>query len=258
MPWTLAHPAAVLPLRRFGHRLPLAGLVIGSMSPDFGYYTGHFDFAKAAHTPLGILLHCLPIAMLLVLLLRWLRQPLIAILPQPHRAALGSLPAPVGLPGVREALALALAVIVGAATHVAWDSLTHNHGFVVQHWPLMQRLLFRIGGHSFHVYNTLQHASTVIGVACLLVAYRRWLRRTPAARDFRCDGRDRARYALLLACLAGAVAVAVPLAMSVAGKLSGPYSLNVLIVRSVIYATSGAVVALVLAALWWSRRSRVA
>ena len=232
--------------------------MVGSLAPDFGYYTGHFHLAKMAHTPLGILLLCLPSAMLLVLLLRWLRQPLIGILPQPHRAALGALPAATGMPGVRETLALALAVVVGAATHVVWDSLTHSTGFAVQQWPLLQQLLFRVGGRNYHVYNTLQHASTVFGAACLLVAYLRWLKRTPVAAQVRPDGRDRARVAVLIGCLLGAVALAVPMAMSVAAKSPGPYSLNILIVRSVIYTTSGTAVAVVLAALWWSRRRREA
>jgi WD40 repeat protein len=37
MPWTFAHPAAVLPLRKFcADRLSFAGLVVGSVSPDIG------------------------------------------------------------------------------------------------------------------------------------------------------------------------------------------------------------------------------
>jgi len=36
MPWTIAHAAAVLPLRRMaGGRLSFAALCIGSVAPDF-------------------------------------------------------------------------------------------------------------------------------------------------------------------------------------------------------------------------------
>ena len=50
MPWTFAHPAAVLPLRRFSGPglLSFAALVIGSTSPDFLYYIGQFDLAAFA------------------------------------------------------------------------------------------------------------------------------------------------------------------------------------------------------------------
>ena len=41
MPWTFAHPAAAVLVRRFGGAsLPLSGLAMGSLSPDFGYYVG--------------------------------------------------------------------------------------------------------------------------------------------------------------------------------------------------------------------------
>ena len=40
MPWTFAHPAAILPLRRFCPApLDFSALVIGSMVPDLGYYS---------------------------------------------------------------------------------------------------------------------------------------------------------------------------------------------------------------------------
>ncbi|MEJ8845393.1 DUF4184 family protein [Variovorax rhizosphaerae] len=44
MPWTFAHPAAVLPLRRLTGegRLSFAVLVVGSMSPDFDARTNLF------------------------------------------------------------------------------------------------------------------------------------------------------------------------------------------------------------------------
>ena len=49
MPWTLVHPAAVLPLRKLGvNRLPFGGLVVGSVAPDIGYYVGRFDLAAIA------------------------------------------------------------------------------------------------------------------------------------------------------------------------------------------------------------------
>src|SRR5581483_12465816 len=38
VPFTLAHPAAVLPLRRRG--LVFSALVVGSMAPDFEYFFG--------------------------------------------------------------------------------------------------------------------------------------------------------------------------------------------------------------------------
>ena len=78
MPWTLAHPAAVLPFRRFSGagRLSFGALVIGSMSPDFVYYIGRFDLGNFTHSPLGVLVTCLPAGLLVLALALWLRDPI--------------------------------------------------------------------------------------------------------------------------------------------------------------------------------------
>ncbi|MBI5716756.1 MAG: DUF4184 family protein [Burkholderiales bacterium] len=256
MPWTLAHPAAVLPLRRRHGWLPFLGLVIGSLSPDFGYHSGHFDAAKVAHSLPGLFVVCLPTGLAAAMLLLLFKPVLVELLPQPHRHALSTLGGARRWPGARELLALAAAVVVGAATHVVWDSFTHGYGLPVQHLPFMRALLVRVGEHDFRVYNTLQHASTVVGVTCLLVAYRRWLRRAPAAPAGADDGLDRARVLLLLACLGAAVAVAIPLAHAAAAESGSERLVSVIVVRTVIYATTFATLLYLAAALAWAARRR--
>jgi hypothetical protein len=260
MPWTFAHPAAVLPFARGPRGLPLAGLVVGAMSPDLLYYTGHFEVAKEAHTPLGILTLCLPIGLLVALVVRLLRGRLVALLPQPHRGAVASLPPRPPLSEPREWLLLAAAIVLGAATHVLWDAFTHGDGLVVQAWPALREPLFTLGPRRFHVYNTLQHASTLFGVACLAIVYRRWLRRTagaaaraagPPPAAFDGDGRERHRVALLAGCVLVAVGVALPLAFEVIGPWHGPFRASMILVRTVIYATTTFALLVVAAALAW-------
>lgn len=63
IPWTFAHAAAAVWVRRFGGAsLPLSGLVVGSLSPDFGYYVGAFGVATHAHTLRGTVEVCVPSA----------------------------------------------------------------------------------------------------------------------------------------------------------------------------------------------------
>src|SRR3954468_2256131 len=89
MPYTLSHPLAVIPLRRCCPTyLNFPALVIGSMSPDFGYFVDQFYVAKFAHTLPGTVAVCLPASLVLLGVFYLLRQPLCFILPQPHRAAL--------------------------------------------------------------------------------------------------------------------------------------------------------------------------
>ena len=59
MPFTVSHAAAVLPLKN--SRLPLAALMVGSMSPDFAYFLPAALSARtASHSLPGIFLFCLP------------------------------------------------------------------------------------------------------------------------------------------------------------------------------------------------------
>ncbi|MGZ5543302.1 MAG: DUF4184 family protein, partial [Limisphaerales bacterium] len=54
MPLTCSHPAAILPFKCFTPRhLNFAALMIGSMSPDAGYFIGERGLAKLAHHPIG-------------------------------------------------------------------------------------------------------------------------------------------------------------------------------------------------------------
>ena len=178
MPWTFAHPAAVLPFRRIGAvALPLSGLVVGSLVPDFGYYAGHFEIATRAHTASGLLLICLPTALLLVVILRRFRGWLLAPLPDPHRTLLeGVSVPPLGSP--THLFAMAIAILVGAITHLAWDAFTHANGAMVLACAPLREPLFVFAGRRFAVYNVLQHASTVLGLAAMAVAYCRWLSRS--------------------------------------------------------------------------------
>src|SRR3954468_10318059 len=85
MPFTLSHPLAVVPLRGLCPRwLNFAALVIGSTSPDFGYFIQQFDAAAFAHSGWGTLEICLPTGLLALSIFYLLRQPLCYILPQPH------------------------------------------------------------------------------------------------------------------------------------------------------------------------------
>jgi hypothetical protein len=89
MPWTLSHPAIVLPLRRFSPQpLDFAALVIGSMTPDIGFYIDRFDLSTFAHTLPGSFLACLPTGVILLFFYYLFCRPVCYALPSPHRQAL--------------------------------------------------------------------------------------------------------------------------------------------------------------------------
>lgn len=178
MPWTFAHPAAAVLVRRFGGAsLPLSGLAMGSLSPDFGYYVGAFGLATHAHTLRGTLEVCVPSAFVLLLIVLRLRGFLVAPVPQPHRRAIECLPSPSLLSTANTARMLA-ALWVGAMTHVGWDSFTHAGGAMVSVIAPLRHVLFEVSGRTFATYNILQHVGTLFGIVVIGTAYGRWLSRT--------------------------------------------------------------------------------
>src|SRR5579883_3328227 len=96
MPFTLAHPAIVVPLARWRPRVfPLTALVVGSMSPDFEYFVYLRPIRTIGHDLMGIPLLCVPSGLLVLLLFEYLmKRPMILLFPQAHRCRLLRSPAP--------------------------------------------------------------------------------------------------------------------------------------------------------------------
>jgi hypothetical protein len=251
MPWTFAHPAAVLPLRRWCPRqLSLLGLVVGSCSPDIGYHLHRFDIATRAHTLAGLFVVCLPSGVLLAVLLQRFSRVLIQPLPQRHRDALTPLTSGAWPRGGRAWLALVVSVWLGALTHVVWDAFTHHSGWVVQHWALLREPLPGMTGPA--AFHLLQHASSLVGALALLVAYRRFLRdRPPPAQP----ASDTGRHVLLVLMAAAALVGATPLALE-AATLNGQIHFQFWVVRLAIDGATLFMGLYLLAALWLTWRPR--
>jgi hypothetical protein len=152
LPYPFAHPAAVLPMARFG--VPSA-LAIGSVVPDFWYFVPLVARADS-HSLAGLAWFCVPAGLLLYLAFHTLlKQPLIELL-SPRLAAFTT----PGLPAARWRSVI-FSLLAGALTHVAWDALTHAND--------------NAPGH-----NWVQHASTLLGTAVLGAWLWRKLRSVPA------------------------------------------------------------------------------
>ena len=162
MPFTISHAAAVLPLRKT--RLPLAALMIGSLSPDFAYFLPAELSRASTHNLNGILFFCLPVGLALWLLfVRVLERPTMVLLPAAWRER-----GPQSDPLSWRSLCLAgVAVIVGAITHVVWDAFTHAHTFVTNAFPAMHAEAFRIYGSPVRVFFILQVLSSIFGLLAL-------------------------------------------------------------------------------------------
>ncbi len=179
MPFTLAHPAAALPLRhRLGRFGSTSALVIGSMVPDLAHFVPIGLMRDESHSLAGLFWYCLPVGVVAYAIWQSLLRPFgIALAPAAIRQRLR--PAPRAGPSKQRALAVAVSILVGAAGHLAWDSFTHASGAVVQAFPLLETRVPIVRGYSPCLYTVLQHVSTLVGLAILAAWTARWYVRTP-------------------------------------------------------------------------------
>lgn len=168
MPFTLAHPAAVLPLKRFCPRpLSFAGLVVGSIVPDAGYLFGHFKVDEFSHTFMGSFGFDLPAGILMVALFYGLRRRAVEFLPETQRRRF----LPLCSQPVPSIFVLVISILLGAWTHLLWDSFTHKNGWFVQRVPLLQLQMFEVRHHPILPSHIILYASSFAGVAWLCYVY---------------------------------------------------------------------------------------
>lgn len=185
MPFTLAHPAAILPLHRWFKKVSGIGsaLALGSISPDLPYFFTFLPSAELTHSLFGILIACFPMGLCLWLLWQLLIRPSLAdSLPTflaRRCCQLSQIAAP--KPNLHFLVELSLALCIGALTHVVWDSFTHRTGYVVQHFPQMEAQIFAMNGYTLTLHRLLQHASSAIGLFCLTLYAANLYRLTPAS-----------------------------------------------------------------------------
>lgn len=176
MPFTLAHPAAVVPLRKF---LVLSALVVGSLAPDFHYFLNLAPRGHFGHSFKGIFFFCLPAGMLVLWIFqRFMKLPLLSLAPKSHQERLIATAKPFCWGGVKRFGLIVASLLLGAITHLAWDAFTHEHGLVVRNVPDMRTPLEEFGTQR-PLYNVLQHGSSLLGLALLTFWYWRWFKRTP-------------------------------------------------------------------------------
>jgi hypothetical protein len=239
MPWTFAHPAAVLPLRKvFPRRLSFCALVVGSMSPDFPFYFGSFAMSRKAHTLGGLFAICLPSGLALIAIIRVLHKPIAGLFPSPHRQRLLSL-AP--LPNVFKPSGffwVSIALLVGGLTHLVWDSFTHESGYFVMHWPILQKKIFLFGEKGSELYEVIQVVSSVLGFGIVILAYRKWVGGPGIVPLARPQEDDRWRYRLLIGIASAAILAAAPFAYHASLAVHGRTNIVLFVVRLLIYSTT--------------------
>jgi hypothetical protein len=197
MAFPLAHPAAVLPLRRFCPQwLSLPALMIGSLLPDAGYIFQKWHWDSFSHSFMGSIGFCLPVGIVVMVIFCALRSRVVRLLPAPYQAAL--------LPGAQRScgpvLGILISLLIGAWTHLFWDSCTHKDGWCVEHWPLLQMTVCRVANRAARVCTFVWYLSSFAGLVWLVLAFEKW-KQTCVAGSARVPARVVLRDAVLIALL---------------------------------------------------------
>jgi hypothetical protein len=202
MPFTLSHPAAIGPLwpitRRL--RLPLAALAIGAMAPDFEFFLHLRPEARFSHSFEGLFSFSLPVGLAVYLVWEaYVRMPVRALLALPAAPTerMAGWRAPTWWARV------VVALLIGAATHVAWDGFTHGGYWGASRWPWLLTPALTLRGDAIPWFNLFQHVSTVVGAIVVLAWLGATLRRAGAFARLR---RSRWRQWTLLGLALTAVA----------------------------------------------------
>jgi Domain of unknown function (DUF4184) len=241
VPFTGSHPAAVLPLMRWG--LVPSALVIGSMVPDLPYFVPSPVDAGTTHSLVGTVSVDVVLGGAVFIVWHAALAPFaVAMAPAPVRGRLdptgsaGSAAAPVTVRGV---VLVLLSLAVGAATHTLWDAFTHAGGWGPAHigWLAEQHA-------GLPVYRWAQYGSGIVGAAIIAAWLVRWWRRSPAVA---CSGFGPVAWTVwtvvVLAGVAGGLAAALP-------ALEDEGLLRIVFLAGTGAAGSGLVAAVLCAGFW--------
>lgn len=172
MPFTFSHPAIVLPLTFLPRQwFSLTGLVIGSLTPDFEYFIRMRIQSDYSHTLSGLFLFDLPLGIFLTFIFHNIvRDSLFENLPTILKSRLSKFKLfNWGNFFKNNWLVVTISVLIGAASHLFWDSFTHDHGYFVKNIPALTDTVDLLG-RQIPVFKILQHSSSLLGGLAIVFA----------------------------------------------------------------------------------------
>jgi hypothetical protein len=216
MPFTISHPAVVLPLKQlWPQRFSLTGLIAGAMAPDLLYFL-LCDTADRgiSHSWTGLLWFCLPAGIVFSFVFHWLfKKPVIDHLPWfLERRFSGLAESEFVVKSASGWITLIGSVLLGALSHFLWDSFTHLTGEMARALPVLTESV-TIFGHTRPVCRWIQHLSSLWGGTMMLffLFRSRLVPRPVRSRPVRPPGRKVAFWlgATVAAIVCGIAAVAL-------------------------------------------------
>lgn len=145
--------------------------MVGSITPDLGYYVHNWVWSISGHSFLGSITFDIPAGLILLMLFYLTIRPISRLLPYPHREACSAICPVIKLPSLAALFTAAFSILVGAWTHIIWDGFTHANGWCVREFAALTPTLFTLYGYNVTIWQTLQHASSIFGLGVLAWVY---------------------------------------------------------------------------------------
>jgi hypothetical protein len=242
VPFTLAHGAAALPFRR--SRLVISGVLIGTFAPDFEYFIRRGAHGDFLHTWAGVFLLTLPLALAVLWLFHaFIKRPVARLLPNAVQRRLANVLDEFHFGGAARFALIAVSVLLGIATHVAWDAFTHMNTWPYYHWAILRQTIRLPIMGLYPVYRVVQYASTIFGLGVLALWLAWWYLTTEPSPQAPVDTVSLRRKIAIWAVVISLAFAGATLQAVAAGALSLHHlPLKWLVIQFVVT---------VLALLWW-------
>ncbi|OTG64960.1 hypothetical protein B9T25_12835 [Acinetobacter sp. ANC 4470] len=172
MPFTFSHTVAAFLFKPWLNRLSLTGVVLGCMAPDFEYFLRMRMQGEFGHHIAGILLFDLPVSILIALVFHQvIRNEMIENLPWFLKKRFivfqrfdwfGYFK--------NHYFMVIISIFLGIFTHITWDAFTHQTGFFVQKWVVLQDTV-SIADFNIPLYKIFQHLSSSLGLMIIAIYF---------------------------------------------------------------------------------------
>lgn len=171
MPFTFSHAAATLVFKPWlkKQQLSYTGLILGTMAPDFEYFLRMKMKGELGHQLIGIFVFNLPVAVVFALLFHTvIKEQLIEYLPKRVKTRFIVYQHENWWVYLKKHLYIVLSsIVIGIMTHILWDAFTHQTGFFVKNFSILNQSI-NIDGFHIYIYKLLQHSSSFLGLFALL------------------------------------------------------------------------------------------
>jgi len=162
----------------------MSALVVGCFAPDFAHLIWLKPHSSYGHTLSGIFFLDLPVSLAMLWLFHaYAKYPLLMFLPGAVRQRLKDGTAAFSFWPLARLMLILLSILIGIATHIAWDSFTHRDTWPYEYWKLLRLNVQLPVTGSLAVYKLLEYGSSLFGIAVLAIWTWHWYRTTEPSRS---------------------------------------------------------------------------